>query len=276
MLISVVVPVLNNRATLRRCLDSVLGQRGGSVELVVVDGGSTDGSVDILREYGDRLRNWESRPDGGVYPAFNRGVRRAKGDWLYFLGSDDWLWSKDVMQDMAPHLAAAYPQYRVVYGQIAYVNQRSETLLLQGEPWARFRRHFLQGHIIPHQAVFHHRSLFDEHGLFNEEFRVAGDYEFLLRELKQRPAQFVPGIIVAAYQYGGGSGVSENWLRVLRERRRAYALNDIGFPGLLWYWFAARIVLRAALWKILGARAAGRLLDWARALLGKRAFWTRV
>jgi glycosyltransferase involved in cell wall biosynthesis len=276
-LISVVVPVLDNRATLRRCLDSVLGQKGAGWELVVVDGGSTDGSLDILRAYGDRLPNWDSQVDGGVYPAFNRGVRKSKGEWIYFLGTDDWLWSEDVLQRMAPHLAAAYPEYRVVYGQINYVNQRGETLLQQGEPWPRFRRRFLQGHMIPHQAVFHHRKLFEEHGPFNEEFfRVAGDYEFVLRELAHRPALFVPGIVVAAYQYGGGSGVAENWLRVLRERRRAYALNGIRFPGLRWYAFVARTLLRAALWKVLGARNAGRLLDWGRALLGKPAFWTRI
>jgi glycosyltransferase involved in cell wall biosynthesis len=274
--ISVIVPVLNSRATLRRCLDSVLGQKSADFELVVVDGGSTDGSVDILREYSDRIAFWESKPDGGVYPAFNRGISHAKGDWLYFLGSDDWLWSDDVLQKLAPHLSSAYPEYRVVYGQVMYMNQRGETLTALGEPWERFRRHFLQGHMVPHQAVFHHRKLFEEHGPFNETFRVAGDYEFLLRELAHRPALFVPGVIIAGYQHGGGSSVPENWMRVLRERRRAYALNRVRPPRLLWYSFAARTVLRAALWKVLGARAAGRLLDWGRALLGKPAIWTRI
>jgi glycosyltransferase involved in cell wall biosynthesis len=276
VLVSVIVPVLDSRATLRRCLDSVLAQRDAHVELVVVDGGSTDGSVDILREYGNRIAHWDSKPDGGVYPAFNRGVRQAKGDWLYFLGSDDWLWSDDVLQKLSPHLASAYPEYRVVYGQVMYVNQRGETLTPLGEPWAQFRRHFLQGHMVPHQAVFHHRRLFEEHGPFNETFRVAGDYEFLLRELAHRPALFVPGVVIAGYQHGGGSSVPENWMRVLRERRRAYALNRVRPPRLLWYSFAARTVLRAALWKVLGARAAGRLLDWGRALLGKPAIWTRI
>jgi glycosyltransferase involved in cell wall biosynthesis len=274
--ISVIVPVLNSSATLRRCLDSVFGQKNADAELIVVDGGSTDGSVDILREYGERIAHWESKPDGGVYPAFNRGVRQAKGDWLYFLGSDDWLWSDDVLQKLSPHLASAYPEYRVVYGQVIYVNQKGETLTPLGEPWARFRRHFLQGHMVPHQAVFHHRRLFEEHGPFNETFRVAGDYEFLLRELAHRPALFVPGVVIAGYQHGGGSSVPENWMRVLRERRRAYALNRVRPPRLLWYSFAARTVLRAALWKVLGARAAGRLLDWGRALLGKPAIWTRI
>jgi glycosyltransferase involved in cell wall biosynthesis len=276
MLISIVVPVLNNRATLQRCLDSVLSQRGADFELIVVDGGSTDGSVDILREYDDRIAFWESRPDGGVYPAFNRGIGHATGDWLYFLGSDDWLWGDDVLHKLAPHLASAYPEYRVVYGQVIYVNQRGETLTALGEPWERFRRHFLQGHMVPHQAVFHHRKLFEEHGPFNETFRVAGDYEFLLRELAHRPALFVPDLIIAGYQHGGGSSVPENWMRVLSERRRAYALNRVQPPRLLWYSFAARTVLRAALWKVLGARAAGRLLDGVRALFGKPAVWTRI
>jgi len=275
MLISIIIPVLNNSATLRRCLDSNLAQKNADFELIVVDGGSTDGSVDVLREYGNRL-NWESKPDGGVYPAFNRGVRRSKGDWIYFLGSDDYLWRDDVLSRMSPRLAAAYPQYRVVYGQVCMVNDQGSSLGMAGAPWSSHRRRFLQGHIIPHQAIFHHRSLFEEHGFFNETFRVAGDYELLLRELRHRPALFVPDIVVAAYQMSGGSSVPENWLRVLRERRMAFRLNGIRFPGLLWYAFAARILLRAALWKVLGARAAGRLLDWGRALLGKPAFWTRI
>ena len=275
--VSVIVPVLNTRTTLRRCLDSVLAQRNADCELVVVDGGSTDGSVEILREYGERIANWETKPDGGVYPAFNRGVRQAQGEWLYFLGSDDWLWSDDVLERVAPHLAKAYPDYRVVYGQVMYVNQKGETLApLGNQPWPQFRRRFLQGHMIPHQSVFHHRILFDEHGPFNETFRVAGDYEFLLRELVRRQALFVPDLIVAGYQHGGGSSVPENWLRVLGERRRAYALNKFRPPRLLWYSFAARTLLRAALWKLLGARAAGRFLDWTRALAGKPAIWTRI
>lgn len=275
-LVSIIIPVLNNSTTLRRCLDSILGQKDTDYELIVVDGGSTDGSVGILREYSDRIAFWESKPDGGVYPAFNRGVRHAKGEWLYFLGSDDWLWRDDVLQRLSPHLSSAYPQYRVVYGQVMYVNRKGEALIPLNEPWPKFRKHFLQGHMISHQSVFHHKSLFEEHGLFNESFRVAGDYEFLLRELAHRDALFVPDLIIAGYQHGGGSSVPENWMRVLQERRRAYALNNVRPPRLLWYSFAARTMLRAALWKVLGARAAGRLLDGVRALFGKPAVWTRI
>jgi glycosyltransferase involved in cell wall biosynthesis len=275
-LTSIIVPVLNSRATLRRCLDSILGQKNAAFELVVVDGGSTDGGVDILREYDDRIAFWESRPDGGVYPAFNRGIGHAKGDWLYFLGADDWLWSDDVLQKLTPHLSSAYPQYRVVYGQVMYVNRKGEPITPLNEPWPKFRRHFLQGHMLSHQSVFHHRTLFEEHGPFNETFRVAGDYEFLLRELAHRDALFVPDLIIAGYQHGGGSSVPENWMRVLQERRRAYALNNVRPPRFLWYSFAARTMLRAALWKLLGARAAGRLLDGVRALFGKPAVWTRI
>jgi glycosyltransferase involved in cell wall biosynthesis len=275
-MISIVIPVLNSRATLARCLDSALAQKDASCEVVVVDGASTDGSLDILRSYGERLANWDSHADGGVYPAFNRGVRRSRGDWIYILGSDDYLCREDVMRRMSPHLARAAPEFRVVYGQVRMVNERNEALGVAGEPWPHFRRRFLQGQILPHQAVFHHRSLFEERGPFNESFRVAGDYEFLLRELKDRPALFVPDLVVAAYQMSGGSSVPENWLRVLHERRLAFRLNGIRFPGLLWYAFAARILVRTVLWKILGARAAGRLIDWGRALLGKPAFWTRI
>src|SRR2546429_924550 len=78
--ISVVVPVLNNHATLRRCIQSVLTQEYGNCELIVMDGGSTDGSLDILHEYASKLAYWESSPDRGIYHAFNKGVEKATGE----------------------------------------------------------------------------------------------------------------------------------------------------------------------------------------------------
>src|SRR5437588_11520414 len=92
-LLSIVIGVLNNAATLGRCIESVLAQDYKNRELIVIDGGSTDGSLEIVREHAAKLAYWESKPDRGGYHAFNKGLQKASGEWIYFLGSDDYLWA---------------------------------------------------------------------------------------------------------------------------------------------------------------------------------------
>jgi len=274
--ISVVVALLDRSATLERCLDSVAAQSYRHREIIVIDGGSSDGSLEILRRRAAELAYWESGPDRGLYHAFNKALQKVSGEWVYFLGADDYLWSADAFERMAPHLTGAFPRYRVVYAQANFISEAGETLEIMGAPWEHCRKRFLQGFMIPHQASFHHRSLFEARGAFDESFRIGGDYEMLLRELKERAPLHVPGIVVAAYQFGGGSSAPENALRVLGVVRRAQQLNGIRFPGLLWYAALARALIRLTLWKVLGERVAKRMLDCGRALLGKPAFWTRI
>jgi glycosyltransferase involved in cell wall biosynthesis len=274
--ISVIVSVLNGRATLQRCIDSVIGQTYPSKELIVIDGASTDGSVEVIERNAAAIAYWESQHDRGMYHAFNKALARARGEWIYFLGADDYLWQADVLERIVPHLDRAPPDCRIAYAQAAFVSERGQTLEILGRPWGEFRHRFLQGFMLPHQAVFHRRSLFEVRGPFDESFKDGGDYEMLLRELKTGDALFVPGIIVAGYQFGGGSSTPKNSLNILGIVRKAQRLNGIRFPGLLWYAAAARTLLRVALWKVLGERTAKRVLDWGRALLGKPAFWTRI
>ncbi len=171
------VALLNRRATLERCLDSVIGQSYGARELVVIDGGSTDGSLELLRSRGAAIAHWESAPDRGLYHAFNKALGKSTGEWIYFLGADDYLWDRQALEKIAPHLAHAAPQHRVVYAQANFVTTAGEVLETMGAPWEGHRRRFLQGFMIPHQATFHHRSLFEERGGFDEGFRMGGDYE---------------------------------------------------------------------------------------------------
>jgi len=274
--VSIVVALLNGGATLKRAIDSVLFQDYANRELLVIDGGSTDGGLEVIRGYGASISYWESEPDRGIYHAFNKALAKARGEWVYFLGADDFFWDRHVLTRMADQLVRAYPPHRIVYGQVNFVSERGEVMDVLGEPWAAFRKHFLQGFMLPHQAVFHHRSLFATHGPFDESFRASGDYEMLLRELKSAEALFVPGVVVAGYQFGGGSSAPSNSLLVVKERKRAWARNGVRGPRMLWYMAEMRILLRVALWRILGERITKRLLDVGRAVLGKRPFWTRI
>jgi GT2 family glycosyltransferase len=274
--ITVLIATRDAAGTIQRCLDSVYGQTYRNREVVVIDGGSTDGTVDILERNSGRLAYWESKPDKGVYDAWNKGLDRASGDWICFLGADDFFWSADVLERMAPHLEKAYPRSRVVYGKVAYVNRRGEFLDVIGEPWERISKKFLQTMPLPHPGLMHHRAIFEQYGRFDVSFRIAGDYELLLRELTRSPAVFVPDLIVVGMQMGGLSTNPENVDRMLRETRSAAIRHGRKHVGFHWIVVVGKVKIRHLLWRLVGEANARRLLDLGRILLGKRPVWSRA
>lgn len=272
--ISVIVSVLNGAAILRRCIDSISNQTYGQVELVVIDGGSTDGSRDILQQNASRLAYWISEPDRGIYHAWNKGLDHARGEWICFLGADDFLWAPDTLEQLAPVLARAHPPVRVVYGQVAFVNDSGGEMQRVGEDWQTARQRFGEIMCLPHTGLMHHRSLFDAHGRFDESFRVGGDYEMLLRELRAGNALFVPGLVVAGMRHGGVSSDPEGSVRLMREFRRAQVMHGLG-AGRHWITAYAKAHLRVWLWRILGDRLAPPVFDCLRRISGKSPYWTR-
>ena len=128
---------------------------------------------------------------------------------------------------------------------------------------------------IPHQGVMHRRSLFDQHGNFDESFRIAGDYELLLRELKTGDAVFLPDIITAGQRRGGISSDPANYLRTLRETWRAQRMHGQLFPGKYLRKEMTREYLHLLLWKVFGDRLIRKLLDLRRRIKGLPPHWTK-
>src|SRR3954454_25175046 len=163
ILVSIVVPTFNARDTLKQCLDSVIDQTFPGTEIIVVDGGSTDGTIDLIKSYGPRIERWLSEPDCGVFDAFNKGIGLARGRWLYFLGADDYLYDRDVLSRCAPCLSKQPPDARLIYGRVALVAPGGDTIALLGEPWEITREKLPAYLSLSHQGVFHARELFVEH-----------------------------------------------------------------------------------------------------------------
>ena len=274
--LTVVIATYNAAATLQKCLDSVFRQTYRNLEVVVIDGCSTDGTPGILAKNSGHLAYWESKPDKGIYDAWNKGLDHASGDWICFLGADDFFWSPDVLEKMVPHLVIAYPQSRVVYGKVAYVNRRGELLDLIGEPWEKIAKKFLQTMPLFHTGMMHHRDVFERHGKFDASFRIAGDYEFLLRELKASPAMFVPDVIVVGMRIGGISTDPINVNLMLKETRSASVRHGRKRVGFHWIIVVGKVKIRHLLWCLVGEGNARRILDLGRVLLGKRPVWSRT
>lgn len=245
--ISLIVAVLNKVDTIQRCISSIAGQTYNKKELIIIDGGSTDGTVDLIERNSNSISYWESNPDRGIYHAWNKALDHATGEWICFLGADDRLWEDSVLDNMAQYLIDAAGNTRIVYGRVYVVRTNGTIIDAFGEPWQQARKQFLRGICLPHQGVLHHRSLFEVHGHFDESFEIAGDYEMLLRELRNMPAKFVSDVTVAAMQYGGLSSSPVHKIRSLREIARARKKNGPLGVSLLWSWIYIKACLRLTL-----------------------------
>jgi glycosyltransferase involved in cell wall biosynthesis len=266
-LISVIVAVFNGTTTLQQCIDSVASQTYHDIELIVIDGGSTDGTVDILKANASKLAYWISEPDKGIYNAWNKALPHARGEWICFLGADDYFWTKDVLARMAGSLRILPFSVSVAYGQIMVLSQTGESLYPVGEPWEKVKERFLQIMCIPHQGVMHRYNLFRIHGGFDESFRIAGDHEFLLRELKSMDAFFIPEIIVTGMRQGGVSSTSKNLIVTLLEMRRAARMHGGSFVGGVWLMAMTRIYIRISLTRLVGQNITTKLFDNGRRLI---------
>ena len=236
--ITVIVAVLNGVHTLERCLTSVISQKQIDRELIVIDGGSTDGSLKIVENYSDGTFYWESGSDQGIYHAWNKAIAHAGGDWICFLGADDYFWERDVLRKLVPHLQHAQNSgIRIVYGQAARVDNQGNIVKLAGKPWGKIRWQMKHGmpFELPHPGLMHHSSLFKEHGVFDESFQIAGDYEFLLRELRHgHQALYAKGLRTVGCQVGGIT----DFYSIRAHREIAHALKNNGLRAPSWIWLS--------------------------------------
>lgn len=260
-LVSIIIAVYNGANTLQHCLDSITQQTYQKKELIIIDGGSTDATIDLLNEYDEHISYWISEPDSGIYNAWNKGLAKTNGDWVCFLGADDYLWNSHVLDNMVQSLIELPKDIRVAYGQVMLVNNNRENLHAYGEPWNEVKSRFRQLMSIPHPGAMHRSSLFQELGRYNESFRIAGDYELLLRELKTRDAYFIPNIIIVAMMQGGFSSDPAYSLSSLREMRYAQKIHGQRFPGLIWLLAITRVYIRLLLSWILKEKLTNKIVE---------------
>ena len=248
-LFTIIVAVLNGKESLERCIENVNSQTYPNKELIIIDGGSIDGTVDILKKNDDKITYWESKADKGIYHAWNKALKYVRGEWICFLGADDYFYSIQILENMVPYLNRATASgVKLVYGQVVQVNEARQPVRILGKPWEKISwqiRYGMPLHL-PHPGMMHHRSLFREHGRFDQTFKIAGDYEFLLRELKNNKKKAMyTGFKTMGCQIGGLSNA--NQLATLKEARKARLKNEL--PGFSWFWMA--VYIRAVIRKYL-------------------------
>jgi putative colanic acid biosynthesis glycosyltransferase len=196
------MPVYNAASTLEAAINSVRLQSDIKWELIIVDGGSTDGTVTLLQDLNEWPNiSWLSEPDSGIYDAMNKGIDRANGEWLYFLGSDD----KVMPQAFNLLNEKEVLSYKIVFGDVQFDNGYQMRSYLGERTWLQNTLH--------HQAAFYHRSIFDTFR-YDVSLRLLADYELNLIAYKEKWPVLYTNQLVAQCDSGGASS---NWSESLRE-----------------------------------------------------------
>lgn len=238
---SVITASYNRVGTLAQALDSVQGQQGVTVEHIVIDGGSTDGSLELLRSRPVPPAVLVSEPDGGIYDALNKGLQRATGSVIGFLHSDDWLTHPRVLERVAA--AFAQPGVEAVYGDLDYVSADGGRVIRQWRSGAYEPGKLAAGWMPPHPTLYLRREVYQRLGGFDTSLRIAADYEFMLRLLTEqkkvthsfsekgvRHLFYVPEVLVKM-RWGGASNRSLGRL-IRKSREDLIALRRHGVGGL--------------------------------------------
>jgi len=169
--ISIIIPVLNSVTVLNEAIESVILQNYNNIELIIVDGGSTDGTVDLIKTFEAHIHFWISEPDKGIYDAMNKGIAAATGTWLLFLGADDKL-CPGILSNIFN--SSSFTDMDLIYGKVHIINKRRQLgRQTDYQKLIEFNS--------PHQAMFYNKSVFEKFKEFNQRYKILADYDLNLK-----------------------------------------------------------------------------------------------
>lgn len=248
MKISVITATWNSASTVRDTFDSVLRQDYKDYEYIVVDGGSTDGTVDIIREYEPLFEGrmkWSSEPDKGIYDAMNKGIARATGEVVGILNSDDFYTSFDVLKAIARRFEK-YPDIDAVYGDVKYVEWEDTTRMLRHYSSKHFRRWWMRLGFMPaHPSFYCRKTTYERFKLdggriegfkgdpdrayFNTTYKIAADFENLLRMIfvGRIKTHYIWKLFVCMRAGGASSSGMASHKQINRDHMRAFRENGV-------------------------------------------------
>lgn len=228
--VSFILTTYNSGSYFENTIQSILEQDYPDIEIVVKDGGSTDGTLDIIRKYAEQLKErfiWMSRKDDGIYDAMNQGYQQSSGDIVIFF--NDVLMRKDAVTLMVEAIRKGGEKCEGAHADLIYAD--GERIVRR---WRMGKGYFRQGWMPGHPTLFVKRSVYERYGLYDTQYKCSADYEFMLRAFYGREdcLAYVPQTIVKMFYGGTSTGGLENYLVSLKEGHAALKKNHV--RGALW------------------------------------------
>lgn len=234
MKISIITVCLNSESTIRETILSVLNQNYQDIEYIIIDGGSTDRTLDIIESFSEQISILVSEKDNGIYDAMNRGIRLASGDIIGIINSDDTYTDSDVISDIVKKFKTNN-SIDILYGNLNYVDRNNIFKIIRiWKSSAYTSNYFENGNVPPHPTLFLKSKVYINEGLYLDSFKYAADYEFMLRVFKSNKyiISYYDRFLVSM-KIGGASNVSfNNIFKANKEVLKSWEINDYKLPLL--------------------------------------------
>lgn len=199
MVITIITSTFNCAEDLKITASSIRNQTLiNNVQWIIADGASTDGTLEVIQNNLDIISNWFSQKDEGIYDAWNKAIKYAKGDWVQFIGAGDELANPNTLEEAALVLKTAHPSHDLVYGRLQYLSERERLVVDEvGMPWSEMKNkwEYFRPKLPIHPEVFHHITLFDESEPFDTSYTIASDSHFLMRSIQKKEPLYIPLLI---------------------------------------------------------------------------------
>ncbi|MBK6282661.1 MAG: glycosyltransferase [Draconibacterium sp.] len=238
MKISIITATFNSAANIAGCIGSINEQTHPDIEHIIIDAASKDNTLEIIKSLPNRVTKIISEPDTGIYDAFNKGIQLATGDVVGFLHSDDKLSSPDTIQKIVQIFEKQHNHG--LYGDLIFINTGNVVVRTwHSKPFNC--KNLKNGWTPPHPTLFLCKEVYQKHGLFNTSFKIAGDYDFMLRVLQDKQLIMVhlPEVITIMRVGGVSTGTSKQLTLKSKEDLQALRNNGFRFP---WAVLTAKIL----------------------------------
>ncbi len=212
--LSIITVTKNDKNYIEDCIKSVIEQQYPNYEYIIIDGGSTDGTIDIIKKYCDHISIFVSEPDGGIYDAMNKGIKLATGDIVGILNSDDIYKSNDVLTEVVREFTEKGVD--AVFADLVYVDRNNTDKIVRYYKSANFTPDkFAYGWMPAHPTFFLKRKYYEKYGLFKTDYQIAADYELVVRLLGKNKLSYsyLPKVIIKMRSGGiSTSSFKSNWI----------------------------------------------------------------
>jgi glycosyltransferase involved in cell wall biosynthesis len=230
MTISIITASFNNKSTINETIESVVSQSYPLIEYIIIDGNSTDGTKQIIESYSGKISKYISEPDKGIYDALNKGISLASGDIIGFLHADDTYSNSGILSKVAAEFTQS-PHLWAVYGDLQFVSQNDSSKVIRSWKSQPFQKSLLtKGWMPAHPTLFIKKEIYQKFGLFDANYKIAADYDFVLRVFSQPgfTAKYLPEVLIKMRMGGVSTGNIKNLIRKSKEDYQILRRNKVG------------------------------------------------
>lgn len=208
MKLSVITVCKNAVETIEQTFLSIYGQTYKNIEHIVIDGESSDGTINVINKYRSNISHFISEPDKGLYEAMNKGIKLATGDFIIFLNANDTFYNEKIIESVS-EILNKNPDVKVLFGDVDFVSHDKTSSKITSYENVKDIFYFVNENIC-HQCIFYHRSLFKEYGGFSQDYKIFADWDFNINTIVEKKVKTIYApLIISRFQFGGLS--SDGW-----------------------------------------------------------------